>query len=163
MLGCGWPDGKKMSRRKKKKKKKNAAPPKPQSVNVEWLEKWRKEAAKRHARRAKREECIEIQRVRRYTGLGYGWPDGLRMPKNHKTRTIRRLRLEKWREWPYCHYCEQPLEWHETTLDHVIPVSAGGETSWENTEIACEECNTLKGSKLNFNRGDNVPHGPSPT
>ncbi len=34
-----------------------------------------------------------------------------------------------------------------TTMDHVIPRSRGGATSWANAVAACEPCNTRKGSR----------------
>jgi 5-methylcytosine-specific restriction endonuclease McrA len=33
------------------------------------------------------------------------------------------------------------------TLDHVIPKSRGGKTSWENLTTACFECNNKKGNR----------------
>ncbi len=32
------------------------------------------------------------------------------------------------------------------TIDHIIPISLGGEHSYRNTQLACFECNTLKGN-----------------
>jgi 5-methylcytosine-specific restriction endonuclease McrA len=41
-----------------------------------------------------------------------------------------------------CVYCGT----HEDlTLDHVMPKSRGGRTSWENLATACKRCNTRKG------------------
>jgi 5-methylcytosine-specific restriction endonuclease McrA len=33
------------------------------------------------------------------------------------------------------------------SLDHVIPRSRGGETSWENIVCSCVDCNTRKGGR----------------
>ena len=35
----------------------------------------------------------------------------------------------------------------DLTLDHVIPKSKGGKTSWKNLITACHRCNTIKGNK----------------
>ena len=47
-----------------------------------------------------------------------------------------------------CQYCgEKPRE-DDLTIDHVIPRSRGGHTTWENVVLACVRCNTKKGSRL---------------
>jgi 5-methylcytosine-specific restriction endonuclease McrA len=33
------------------------------------------------------------------------------------------------------------------TLDHVLPRSRGGKTTWENVVTACNKCNGRKGSR----------------
>jgi hypothetical protein len=34
------------------------------------------------------------------------------------------------------------------TIDHVIPRTQGGKSSWNNCVLACHECNQKKGSKI---------------
>jgi 5-methylcytosine-specific restriction endonuclease McrA len=46
-----------------------------------------------------------------------------------------------------CQYCGQCLPASQLSLDHVMPRSRGGETSWENVVASCVRCNTKKGSK----------------
>jgi HNH endonuclease len=41
-----------------------------------------------------------------------------------------------------CQYCGST---ENLTLDHVIPKSRGGRTSWDNLTTACRKCNALKG------------------
>ena len=36
---------------------------------------------------------------------------------------------------------------NQLSLDHVIPRSRGGGTTWENTVCCCLSCNTRKGSR----------------
>ncbi|WP_163378491.1 HNH endonuclease [Cyclobacterium sp. SYSU L10401] len=43
-----------------------------------------------------------------------------------------------------CQYCGADKS---LTLDHVVPRSKGGKTSWKNLVTACHRCNTLKGDK----------------
>ena len=47
-----------------------------------------------------------------------------------------------------CQYCGLEYETNELTLDHVIPRSKGGESSWENTVTCCKKCNEKKGDHL---------------
>ncbi|XP_057543037.1 uncharacterized protein LOC130821343 isoform X1 [Amaranthus tricolor] len=43
-----------------------------------------------------------------------------------------------------CQYCKST---NNLTIDHVIPVSQGGEWEWENLVTACAKCNSKKGHK----------------
>lgn len=47
-----------------------------------------------------------------------------------------------------CQYCEAKLTRAESTLDHVVPQSLGGKTTWENIVTACGPCNHGKGNSL---------------
>jgi 5-methylcytosine-specific restriction endonuclease McrA len=47
-----------------------------------------------------------------------------------------------------CQYCGDTFDAPELTIDHVVPVSHGGKTTWDNTVAACEECNRNKGNKM---------------
>jgi 5-methylcytosine-specific restriction endonuclease McrA len=46
-----------------------------------------------------------------------------------------------------CQYCGVKKPSSELNLDHVIPQSKGGQTSWENVVCSCIKCNTKKGAK----------------
>jgi 5-methylcytosine-specific restriction endonuclease McrA len=46
----------------------------------------------------------------------------------------------------HCAYCDAAVTRHTATLDHVLPVSHGGKTTWENTVTACAHCNSAKGN-----------------
>jgi 5-methylcytosine-specific restriction endonuclease McrA len=45
-----------------------------------------------------------------------------------------------------CAYCGDKLEKNKCTLDHVVPASHGGKTTFENTVCACGPCNANKGN-----------------
>ena len=45
-----------------------------------------------------------------------------------------------------CQYCATDVTRVNGTLDHVIPISRGGKTTWENSVTACRTCNIAKGS-----------------
>ena len=47
-----------------------------------------------------------------------------------------------------CQYCEEVLHRNICTMDHVVPVSKGGRTTWTNVVTACGPCNVSKGDKL---------------
>ncbi len=49
-----------------------------------------------------------------------------------------------------CAYCGKRCSPKEATVDHVIPVSHGGRSSWGNTVTACFRCNQRK--------ADRTPH-----
>ena len=46
-----------------------------------------------------------------------------------------------------CQYCGQHFPMSELSLDHVVPRSQGGVTSWENIVCACVACNVRKGGR----------------
>lgn len=45
-------------------------------------------------------------------------------------------------------------------MDHVIPLSLGGKTKWDNMVAACSPCNTLKGNKTRM-KPKNKPYTPT--
>ena len=46
-----------------------------------------------------------------------------------------------------CQYCGRKFPTSELSLDHVIPRSQGGVTSWDNIVCACVDCNVRKGGR----------------
>lgn len=46
-----------------------------------------------------------------------------------------------------CQYCGTGLTEKTAELEHVIPQSKGGETSWENCVAACRKCNQKKADR----------------
>jgi len=46
-----------------------------------------------------------------------------------------------------CQYCGRKLARSELNLDHIIPRSQGGKTSWENVVYSCVPCNLKKGGR----------------
>lgn len=43
--------------------------------------------------------------------------------------------------------CDSNSDYYPS-IDHIIPISKGGEHQWDNVQLACRVCNTLKGAKL---------------
>ncbi|MFQ5423265.1 MAG: HNH endonuclease [Phycisphaerae bacterium] len=46
-----------------------------------------------------------------------------------------------------CQYCGRKFATSDLSLDHVIPRSQGGTSSWENIVCACLKCNIKKGGR----------------
>ena len=49
-----------------------------------------------------------------------------------------------------CQYCGLKIDRKVATLDHVMPVSKGGKSTWENCTTACGPCNAAKSDKLGY-------------
>ena len=76
-----------------------------------------------------------VIRLRRY----------VRMPRRIKLPCSRRGVLARDRET--CMYCGVRPSRSYLTVDHVVPRSRGGLTSWDNVVTACRECNHRKGGR----------------
>ncbi|HEX6853357.1 MAG TPA: HNH endonuclease [Candidatus Polarisedimenticolaceae bacterium] len=46
-----------------------------------------------------------------------------------------------------CQYCGRVFAQQELNLDHVVPLSRGGASTWENVVCACIACNSRKGNR----------------
>ncbi|MCP4502727.1 MAG: HNH endonuclease [Deltaproteobacteria bacterium] len=46
-----------------------------------------------------------------------------------------------------CQYCYKHFQRHHLNLDHVVPRSQGGRSSWENIVCSCVKCNLKKGGR----------------
>lgn len=68
-----------------------------------------------------------------------------RMPK----REVRFSRLNILIRDSYtCQYCGNRLRRNQLNLDHVVPRSRGGKTTWDNVVTSCLVCNCQKGGRL---------------
>lgn len=67
-----------------------------------------------------------------------------RLPKNSVKFNRRNIFL---RDEHRCQYCGERFPTHRLSLDHVLPRSRGGPTTWENIVCACLECNVRKGGR----------------
>ena len=47
-----------------------------------------------------------------------------------------------------CQYCGKVFPQAELNLDHVVPLSRGGTSSWDNVVCACIPCNSRKGNRM---------------
>lgn len=46
-----------------------------------------------------------------------------------------------------CQYCSKPLGHETVTIEHIMPQSRGGMTTWKNCVTACKPCNSRKKNK----------------
>ncbi len=60
-----------------------------------------------------------------------------------------------------CQYCGRRLPRSELNLDHVIPRSRGGSTTWENVVCSCVACNLRKGGRSPDEAGMRLRRSPS--
>jgi 5-methylcytosine-specific restriction endonuclease McrA len=65
----------------------------------------------------------------------------------HQTRALSRKNILL-RDRNTCQYCGSVLPASELTLDHVVPRSRGGSSTWENLVACCHPCNRTKGNHL---------------
>src|SRR5438034_11253991 len=64
----------------------------------------------------------------------------------HQTRALSRKNILM-RDRYTCQYCMKTMSSGDLTLDHVMPRSRKGETTWENLVACCHPCNNRKGSR----------------
>ena len=69
----------------------------------------------------------------------------VRIPRDAHRRKITRRAVFARDRWT-CQYCG--LERGNLTVDHVIPRSRGGPSTWENIVTCCAPCNRRKGDRL---------------
>ena len=65
------------------------------------------------------------------------------MLKDRIPVNLRRMVIE--RDGLRCVYCDIDLTNAEVHLDHVIPESQGGSTTFNNLQVTCRKCNLEKG------------------
>ena len=83
----------------------------------------------------------------------------VRVPGGRHVPVTRRGVLR--RDNHHCAYCGKAA----STIDHVLPRSRGGRTTWENVVASCGRCNLSKGSKTLKQAGMHLrrkPVRPSP-
>ncbi len=66
-------------------------------------------------------------------------PRHLGVPLNRRTLLIR--------DRYTCQYCGRRFPSEQLTMDHVLPRSRGGKTTWSNVVTACKRCNQYKSNR----------------
>jgi 5-methylcytosine-specific restriction endonuclease McrA len=117
--------------------------------------------------KGKAEVVEDLDRPLRAASSTFRWPHVIRLlayvrvPRAVQRRISRRALFARdgWR----CVYCGSAGG--RLTLDHVVPRSRGGESSWENVVTACAPCNLRKGDRLLEESGlllTRLPKAPAP-
>ena len=68
-----------------------------------------------------------------------------------KTRMVgvtRRMEVIE-RDNSTCYICNTVVNFNDVELDHLIPVSKGGNSSNENVAVSCMKCNRSRGNRIN--------------
>src|SRR5512142_2897182 len=80
-----------------------------------------------------------------------------RMPKS-------RVRFSRFniyaRDANTCQYCGSRMQRADLNLDHVVPRSRGGATTWENVVCSCVPCNLRKGGRTPDEAGMRLLRAP---
>jgi 5-methylcytosine-specific restriction endonuclease McrA len=87
----------------------------------------------------------------------------VRIPRDAHRRKITRRAVFARDRWT-CQYCGH--ERGNLTVDHVIPRSKGGASTWENIVTCCAPCNRRKGDRLPAQANmvpRRTPKAPNPT
>lgn len=79
----------------------------------------------------------------------------------HQTRALSRKNILM-RDRYTCQYCHKSPPAVDLTLDHVIPRSRSGETTWENLVACCHSCNNKKGNRTPDEAGMKLARQPRP-
>jgi 5-methylcytosine-specific restriction endonuclease McrA len=59
-----------------------------------------------------------------------------------------------------CQYCGRQFARNDLNLDHVVPRSRGGTSTWENVVCSCHRCNRLKGGRTPAEAGMRLVRHP---
>ena len=117
--------------------------------------------------KGKAEVIEELERPLHSATDTYPWPHVIRLvtyvrvPRAVQRKISRRALFARdgWR----CVYCGTSTG--RLTLDHVVPRSRGGDSTWENVVTSCAPCNLRKGDRLLEEAGlslGRLPRPPAP-
>ena len=114
--------------------------------------------------KGKAEVIEELDRPLTSASTAYAWPHVIRLvhyvrvPRTVQRKISRRALFARdgWR----CVYCGS--SGGRLTLDHVVPRSRGGESTWENVVTSCAPCNLRKGNRLPHEVHMELRHQPRP-
>jgi 5-methylcytosine-specific restriction endonuclease McrA len=79
-------------------------------------------------------------------------PSYLRKPEHGKKLKYSRMSIFR-RDNFKCQYCGDEKKRPDLTVDHIIPKSRGGRSSWTNIATACKKCNWKKADRTPIEAG----------
>ena len=82
-----------------------------------------------------------------------------RVPRKSRTMSRRSILM---RDNNTCQYCLQPFPASQLTLDHIIPQSRNGPSTWENLVVSCKPCNNVKAARTPEEAGMPLLRRPRP-
>jgi 5-methylcytosine-specific restriction endonuclease McrA len=82
-----------------------------------------------------------------------------RIPRQTRALSRKNILL---RDRNTCQFCGRVFPASDLTLDHVIPRSRGGTTSWDNLVASCYRCNNIKGDRTPEEAGLRLVRKPRP-
>jgi 5-methylcytosine-specific restriction endonuclease McrA len=86
----------------------------------------------------------------------------LRQYDGYPVRGVAFTRRNVYRRDGYtCQYCARRPGVSDLTIDHVVPRSRGGASSWENCVTACRPCNARKANRHTHEVGLGLARNPS--
>lgn len=94
---------------------------------------------------------VETSKYLRTSKLYIRKPEVIALTKysGYMSHTAPFSRAALWvRDRNQCQYCGKYPKKADRTIDHIIPVSRGGKTTWDNCVLSCLPCNTKKGDRL---------------
>ena len=78
-------------------------------------------------------------------------PEERNLPKILKDKAMKREKNQREKLWEeaggHCIYCGHPVTVEGMEIDHIEPLSLGGENSYENKVCSCPACNAAKGAR----------------
>ncbi|MGH2515877.1 MAG: HNH endonuclease [Ktedonobacterales bacterium] len=103
------------------------------------------------------EECINARQVHTDEPVIVQLLANVRVPRMVLRPTRSNIML---RDEETCQYCGKRSR--DLTLDHVLPRSRGGQSTWENLVACCRYCNGRKGNRLLKDAGMRLIKQPRP-
>ena len=68
--------------------------------------------------------------------------------RDQRSGNYRKIKIRMLRKSDVCWVCGTKLTVETATLDHVIPLTRGGQDHHTNMKLACEPCNKERGSEM---------------
>lgn len=72
-------------------------------------------------------------------------------PKTRFVSTARRMAIYN-RDNGTCYICHKPVASNDFELDHLVPVSRGGDSSEGNVAVTCRYCNRSRGCRIGIDQ-----------